>query len=188
MPEFNPATTAQQWLSNFASAIYAADPHAVAKTFQSGGWLRDVLTFTWDTRALEGREKIVKFLSDKLAAANVTAIALSEEPDLRPQSFSLGSVQGVEFGYTYETPIAHGKGYVRLINEEGAGWLGHTVSIIIMDLKGHEEPTGRYNFEDLVGGLAWGEYTAKQRAAWEADPQVLIGTPYISLGWPMTWH
>ena len=175
LPDTDPIAVAQDWLSAFAAGIYDGDARAVAKTFQPGGWLRDVLTFTWDLHSCEGREMIVSFLSGKLGAAKVSSVSLSGNPYLRPKPFSMGSAQGYQFGYTYETPIAHGKGFVRLLYDEEEGWLAHTVSTIVTDLKGHEEPAGRYNFEEFVGGLTWGEYVAKQRRSWESDPHVVMG-------------
>lgn len=173
----NPAVVAQQWLAAFASALYSGDPQVVAETFEPHGWLRDVLTFTWDTHTLEGREKIIDYLSDNLASQKISDVRLSDDPFLQPKFGAiLGTTQGVEFGYTYQTAVALGEGYARLLEEDGR-WRGHTVSMIVMDLKGHEEPSGRYVFERISGKKTWGEYMATQKARWAADPHVVISEP-----------
>lgn len=167
---------ARQWLSQFASALYTANPTAVAATFQQTGWFRDVLTFSWDNRTLEGQEKISFYLSDKLTSTKVSNIKLNDDPLFRPVHFAADPVQGVEFGYTFETPIALGQGFVKLLQDSNGEWKGHIVSMILMDIKGHEEPTKRYSFEEFVDGKTWGQYTSEQRASIEADPYVIIST------------
>lgn len=170
----DPTIIAQQWLADFAAALYAGDPNAVAHTMQPGGWLRDILTFSWNSRTLEGREKMTAFLSDKLLATKVANVKMTHNPYMQPKWFTLGPAQGVEFGYTYETPIAYGGGYARLLERDGE-WKGHTVAMIVTDLKGHEELSGRYTFETLTDGKPWGEFTTAQKAKWETDPYVVIG-------------
>ena len=144
-------------------------------TFQPDGYLRDVLTFTWDYRTIEGREKIAAFLSDKFALNKVAGFVLTDDPYLQPKRFQMGLLQGIEFAFKYETPTAHGQGFARLIQDKQAGWQGHIVAMIVMDLKGYEEPTKRYNFEEFVNGKSWGEYMHDLRTSWESDPHVLIG-------------
>lgn len=173
---------ANKWLSGYASALYSGDAKAVAETFQPGGWFRDVLTFSWDLRTLEGRDKIAAFLAGKLPSVQISNVKLSDNQHLRPSSFAAGSVEGVEFGYTYETPIARGQGLARLLPDAGGAWKGHIVTMIVMDLKGHEELSGRYVFEDFVGGKAWPQYTAEQRRKFESDPHVLIGAWLLTIG------
>ncbi|KAK7692949.1 hypothetical protein QCA50_004590 [Cerrena zonata] len=74
----------QTWLAEFAGAIASGDAKAVAQTFLPEGWLRDVLTFTWNFRALEGRDKITSYLADTLVPAQISNITLDESPHLGP--------------------------------------------------------------------------------------------------------
>ena len=163
-------TVAKNWLAAFSAGFRTNDAHAVASCFHPHGFLRDVLTFTWDLRTLEGRQKIEEYLSEHGGLDKVAHVRLTDDAYFQPKPFGMG----IEFGYEYETPIARGKGMVRLVHEVGRGWKGHTVSMIVMDLKGHEEPTRRYSFEEFVGGRSWGEYMAELRTSWEREPHVLI--------------
>lgn len=145
-------------------------------TFLPDGWLRDVLTFTWDTRTLEGRSNIVAYLRDKLLTANISNVVLCDDQYFRP-AFAQSDLV-VEFGYTYETPIAFGKGFVQLRRDNNFAkeWKGYIVSMMLMDLKGHEEVSGRRNVEDVLRGRTWGEYQTEQRSRIESDPHVVIST------------
>ena len=174
-----PSAVATTWLSEFAAALYASKADAVVELLQSDGWFRDVLTFSWDNRTLEGREKLLAYLSANLPTVQISEVKLNPSPYFQPSRFSAGPLQGIEFGYTYETPIAHGQGFVRLLLDPDQKWRGHIVSMIIMDLKGYEEPVQRYNFEDFVGGKSWEEYTTEQRSKVESDPHVVISTSPI---------
>lgn len=170
---------ADTWLSSFASALSSGDAQAVAATFLPNGWLRDVLTFTWDNRSLEGREKIAKYLSERLPGVAISEVKLNEDKHFLPVRFSAGPAHGIEFGYTYETGIAHGMGLVRLVQDEQEQWGALIVSAIIVDLKGFEETPGRQNFEDSTKDLPWSEYQAGCRARVETDPHVLISASSV---------
>lgn len=170
-----PRIVAEAWLSSFASALISRDARAVANVFLSDGWLRDILTFTWDNRSLEGRDKIIDYLADTLPDKHVSEIQLSEEEHFRPVFLPMGSQQGLEFGYTFETSIAHGKGLVRLLQDDQQEWKALVVSTVISDLKGYEEVSGRLSFEDSLQEVSWGVAEEKRRAQIESNPYVLIG-------------
>ena len=170
----DPASIAAQWLSSFASALSSHKAEVVAATFLPTGWLRDILTFTWDSRSLEGTEKIANYLSHTLPNVEISNLKLSDDPHFLPATFAAGPAQGVEFGYTFETTIAWGRGFARLLPDESSQWKALTASTIMEDLKGHEEAPGRRNFEELTGNLSWSDYEAKRKSELEANPHVII--------------
>ena len=146
---------AATWLETFAAALASRSPGAVAATFVPNGWLRDSLTFTWDDRTLEGREKISQFLSPVLTDTSVQNVRLLDDVYFAPK---LGEI-GIEFGYTYETETKKGQGVVHLVlaekggdgarpqNERGRAqkggqWQAFIVSMIVRDLKGYERRLG----------------------------------------------
>ncbi|KAH9836252.1 FAD/NAD-P-binding domain-containing protein [Rhodofomes roseus] len=100
---------ASTWLSKFAHAAFRVDIDAVVDCFIPGGWLRDALVFTWNTRSLEGREKIAAYLANTLPAPH------------------LGT--GLATGFTFETLDRRGHGYAYL-RPDGDEWRanGHTLS------------------------------------------------------------
>lgn len=67
MPNANDSKDARsivfEWLGIYNDTLCSLDSLAVANTFLYDGWLRDVLTFSWDLRALEGRDKISQHTS-----------------------------------------------------------------------------------------------------------------------------
>lgn len=191
---------AQTWLSEFSKAFASGDAHLVAQTFLPDGWLRDVLTFTWDIRAFEGREPITRYLSTTLLPTKVSNITLDQTPHLGPvtENFFPQEGLGIAFGFTYETAVAQGKGYARLLREkvhhangvhvtngvngtesvDGDGkakWKAFAVCMIASELKGYEEAgyeSGIYEGHTA----AWEDVLADRKAKNENDPYVLVGT------------
>lgn len=172
-----PSEVAAQWLPQYAKAISAGDAAAVADLILPVGWFRDVLTFTWDLRSLEGTEKITAYLSEHLKPGDVSELRLVDDihciPSLSPKT-AWSDIVCVEAAFTYETKIAHGRGYVRLVRAGDEGpWKAASVCMMVFDLKGHEES----GFEHGMYGdhtLAWSDVLQERRAKIEADPQVVI--------------
>ncbi|GJE97012.1 NAD(P)/FAD-dependent oxidoreductase [Phanerochaete sordida] len=187
-----PTAIATTWLTDFTAAISSRDHNAVAATFLPFGWLRDVLTFVWDTRSLRGPEAIASYLaeSDRLAAAQVSNILLSEDPSYRTKwaPGPAGPRSSVEAGFDYETVHARGRGYVRLAPGPDGAWKVLTLGMIIVDLKGHEEPErAKPEWDDESCG--WEEREERCRADIEADPYVLIvGGGHIGLTIAARFH
>ena len=178
---------AQKWLSSYSNALSSSDADTVANSFLLDGWLRDVLTFTWDIRALEGRGKIVSYLKDSgaLRIAKISDVKLSGSENLTPTLIPIlkpGSAinQGVEAFFIFETHVGHGRGCVRLLRDESDGgeWKALTVSMMLDDLQGHEEAGPE---SGIYGGhtLAWSDVNADRRAMVEQDPHVLISEYFV---------
>ena len=163
---------ADSWLASFAAALSARNPEAVADVFLPNGWLRDILTFTWDNRSLEGKQKIIRYVADALPGLSFSEVKLSEDKHFLPTYVPLPSGQEVEFGYTFETSIAYGKGLVRLLENEQGVWKALIVSTILDDLKGHEESLGGTIINTHV---SWSIVEEERRARIESNPHVLIG-------------
>jgi hypothetical protein len=167
---------AQTWLGTFSTAVSSNDAKAVASTFLPFGWLRDVLTFVWDTRSLGGPDQITSYLAQdgRLAKAQVSSIELDDDPNFQPAAtVDPNGDHGVEFGFVYETPIARGKGFARLRQDAQAHWKALTVFTMIADLKGHEERKEQVDFES--NGKTWTNVFQERKAKVEAYPYVLIG-------------
>ncbi|KAI1793669.1 dimethylaniline monooxygenase (N-oxide-forming) [Ganoderma leucocontextum] len=138
---FDPVLVSSQWLSRCSSALRNADVKAFADLFLPGGWLRDILVFTWDIRAFEGREKIVTYLADRLPGAEVKDIRLNETPHLAPRVYNMptSTELGVQFAFTFEFQRGHGRGYARLAPDADGVYRAFTVLTELADLRGHEE-------------------------------------------------
>ncbi|GJE91639.1 NAD(P)/FAD-dependent oxidoreductase [Phanerochaete sordida] len=172
-----PPPTAQgvatTWLREFGAALGASDPDAVARTFMSDGWLRDSLTFTWDNRALHGRAKIASFLTDTLPFNPVSNVALDNDPFFTPTHRAAPHAT-VEFGFRYETPVAWGRGYARLVQGAAGRWDALTVGMIVSDLKGHEEPVDGADWEAEAQKRTWGQLQEDVEAQIASNPTVLV--------------
>lgn len=170
------AAIAASWLTRLSSAVQAVDTRAFASTFLSNGWFRDVLTFVWDTRSLRGPGAIASYLSEsnRLAAANVSNVVLEEDPYFLPHFVPGPSgSNGLELGFRYETHHAIGRAYAHLEQDGAGAWKALTLGMIIVDLKGHEEPDNvAENWE--TDGRAWVDIEEERRARIESNPHVLI--------------
>nr|VWO95175.1 N/A [Ganoderma boninense] len=86
MSDLNPQVVASSWLADYSAAFATQNLDALAGLFLPDGWLRDLLVFTWDTRSLEGREKIKAFLLPTLSGAQVSDFKLDESAHLMPRT------------------------------------------------------------------------------------------------------
>ncbi|KIP12209.1 hypothetical protein PHLGIDRAFT_508046 [Phlebiopsis gigantea 11061_1 CR5-6] len=185
MSDDTPEVIASTWLSAFRKAVEDSDPLGVAATFLPHGWLRDVLTFTWNTRSIKGPADIASYLSasDTFVNAGFSQIKFSSDPYLRP-SFSPGASglqRGVEAGFDFEMPHALGRGYCRLGKDASGAWKALTVCTMLWDLKGYEELVGpRVDWE--AEDHSWIEEERNRQQMVETNPYVLIiGGGHIGL-------
>ena len=176
----NPQAIASSWFTAFSAALADGDLETIAERFLPDGWFRDLLVFTWDSRSLEGRERIKTFLAPTLSGAQVTDFRLEESLHLAPHTSFIPQIQAtdVEFGYTFKCIRGPGRGYVRLLADTDGEYRALTVMMLLSDLWGHEESPTLHLREDAAGVA--GHDMQKEFADWvkevEAKPYVLIGT------------
>ena len=92
---------------------------------------RDLVTFTWNIKTVEGKDQVEDMLRHQLATTIPSGWTLAE-----------GELPTEEDGVTtawiqFETEVARGYGLMRL--REGKIW---TLLTTMVELKGHEEPKG----------------------------------------------
>lgn len=168
-----PSTIVVEWLARFASALEAADADAVADMFLPHGWFKDVLTFTWDMRALRGPGQISSYLHDNMHGISISSVKLDTDPYFTPHVIPGSEDSMIESAFRFETPIADGRGYVQLARDQDT-WQAQLVCMTLVDLKGHEEPVGPPNWEGEANGRPWSEVHAEHRRRNESDPYALI--------------
>ncbi|TJW42244.1 MAG: NAD(P)/FAD-dependent oxidoreductase, partial [Mesorhizobium sp.] len=106
MLDMAPSKQAATWLGSLSRALEAGDTAVATNLFVDDCYWRDLLTFTWNIKTMEGRAAIHDMLEATLAATRPTAWALSGEAS---------SDEGlVEAWFTFETSSARGEGVVRL--------------------------------------------------------------------------
>lgn len=173
----DPRAIALPWLSDYARSLTSKDVHVVADLFLPNGWLRDVLVFSWDNRSLEGPAKIKTYLSTALPDAKIDNTTLDERPGLEPRLFAVSpEISGVEVAFTFEVPLALGRGYARLLPDASRdeAWKALSVYMTLDSIKGSEElgrESGLYGHHTTT----WQEVREERRAEVENNPEVLVG-------------
>ncbi len=124
-----PTETVSTWLSDFGTALEQGDLDAATEMFADECYWRDLVTFTWNIKTVEGRDEI----REMLEACNGTT-----EPSNWQLEGEANEADGVTDGWlTFETAVARGNGHIRLIDGKC-----FTLLTAMVELKGHEEPKG----------------------------------------------
>ena len=125
----SPQQRVDAWLADFESALKARDVGKAAGMFATGSFWRDLVSFTWNIKTVEGPEGVADMLNATLDRADPSGFHTSEEPT---------EADGVtEAWIEFETATGRAKGHLRL-KDEGA-W---TLLTTLYELKGFEEPRG----------------------------------------------
>ena len=119
------------WLASFGKALEQGDVSTAVDLFADDCYWRDLVTFTWNIKTVEGKEQVADMLNARLA-------------DVKPSNWELDGEAAhdeendiVEGWLNFETAVARGRGQIRLLG--GKCW---TLLTTMVELKGHEEPTG----------------------------------------------
>ena len=118
-------------LDTFGSALASGDIDTAVGCFQEDCYWRDLVTFTWNIRTMEGRDQIRPMLESHLDAARPSNWRIAEGEDATETD---GLIEG---WISFETGVARGYGHIRLKN--GRIW---TLLTTMAELKGHEEKAG----------------------------------------------
>src|SRR5579872_7430703 len=108
----SPTDQVSGWLSRFGAALDRQDWIAAATLFGNECYWRDLVSFTWNIKTMEGRGEIQAMLATTL-------------PGVRPRRWRIegeaAETDGVTAGwFTFETDVARGKGHLRL--KDGECW------------------------------------------------------------------
>ncbi|MBS0124107.1 NAD(P)/FAD-dependent oxidoreductase [Thetidibacter halocola] len=125
------ADQTQAFLDDFDAALEAGDTARAREMFADDCYWRDLVTFTWNIKTVEGKAQVEDMLKHQLATTKPTGWALAEG--------ELPTDEGgvVTAWITFETAVARGYGLIRI--REGKIW---TLLTTMVELKGHEEPKG----------------------------------------------
>ncbi|MGH7756542.1 MAG: NAD(P)-binding domain-containing protein, partial [Vulcanimicrobiaceae bacterium] len=156
MIETRPAQSVSEWLSGFGAALERADIPGVVAMFDDDCYWRDLVSFTWNIKTLEGKEQIATMLEATRASVAPSKWALEGEP-----AEANGIVEG---WFTFETAVARGRGHIRLKGERC--W---TLLTTMTELKGYEERTGGRRDKGVQHGvvedrMSWLERKKKDEA------------------------
>ncbi len=179
-PTVTAATAAaRQWLGSLEKALAGQDIDGAMALFETDSYWRDLVSFTWNIKTLEGQAAIGRMLKARLADVQPTGFALEGEAT---------EADGViDAWFTFETAVARGRAHARL--RGGKAW---TLLTTMTELKGHEEHKGRRRLMGAEHGAArgrksWLERRQEElaRLGYDEQPYVVIvggGQGGIALG------
>src|SRR5438093_3039820 len=99
----SPTQQVSEWLSRFGAALDRKDRAAAAELFGHECYWRDLISFTWNIKTLEGKDEIQAMLA-------------ATSSDVQPGRWQIAGEATEENGVTagwfnFETAVARGKGY-----------------------------------------------------------------------------
>jgi putative flavoprotein involved in K+ transport len=123
--------TTQAFLDEFGKALEDGDIARAREMFADDCFWRDLVTFTWNIKTVEGKDQVEDMLKHQLATTKPHNWAIAEGEVVNED----GGI--VTAWITFETEVARGYGLVRL--RDGKIW---TLLTTMVELRGHEEPKG----------------------------------------------
>ena len=79
-PDVTPAQRVDAWLADFEAALAVRDIDRVAGMFAVDSFWRDLVSFTWNLKTMEGREQITDMLTTRLAGTDPSGFRARETP------------------------------------------------------------------------------------------------------------
>ncbi len=129
MIQANATQRVSDWLSNLAYALDRTDYAGAVGLFDTDCYWRDLVSFTWNIKTLEGRDSIKAMLQ--------ATVPLVKPGHWRVDGEATEVGGNIEAWFTFETAVARGRGYVRLKADKC--W---TLLTTMTELKGFEERKG----------------------------------------------
>ena len=154
-------------LGKLEKAFANGDIEAAVNLFQEDCYWRDLVTFTWNLKTLEGHDQIRAMLTEQLARI--------KPHDLRQDMNEVATEDdGVTQGWIeFDTGAARGYGHIRLRN--GRIW---SLLTTMSELKGHEEPKGFLRPMGAQHGSEPGRKSWKEKRETEAAELGYSVQPY----------
>lgn len=168
MLDKTPTARVQAFLDRFGGALEAGRIDEAVTMFAEECYWRDLVTFTWNIKTVEGRGEVRDMLEAQLAAAKPTAWQVAEGEEA-------SEADGVTQAWiTFETDVARGYGLIRL--KDGLIW---TLLTTMVELKGHEEKAGFSRPLGARHGVNPGGKTWKEEREEEAATLGYTKQPYV---------
>jgi len=139
-------------LNALDKALSAGEVERAVDLFQTDCYWRDLVTFTWNIKTMEGKEQVRDMLKARLADTKPSNWKIADGEDA-------SETDGIiESWIQFETDVARGFGHMRL--KDGRIW---TLLTTMSELKGHEEPLG---FDRPMGAKHGAE---RNRKTWKEE-------------------
>ena len=180
----SPRERVDAWLTEFEAALATRDVDAAAGMFAVDGFWRDLVSFTWNLKTVEGRDGVADMLGERLDDTDPSGFRATEEP---------AEADGVVSAWVaFETATGRGEGHLRLRGDEDGRDRAWTLLTTLQELKGHEEGKGTRRPMGAEHGadpnrVTWSEQREieERELGYSAQPYVVIvggGQGGIALG------
>ena len=168
MLDVTPAARAQVFLDRFGEALAKPDIEAAVSMFAEDCYWRDLVSFTWNIKTVEGRDQVRDMLAHCLSTVKPRDWRVAEnEP-----ATEAGGVLEAWFGF--ETAVGRGYGLIRI--RDGLVW---TLLTTLVELKGFEEKAGFNRPLGAKHGVNVGARTWKESREDEEATLGLTKQPYV---------
>ncbi|MGK2867665.1 MAG: NAD(P)-binding domain-containing protein [Mycobacterium sp.] len=176
----SPQERVDTWLAGFETALATRDIERVTGMFAVDSFWRDLVSFTWNLKTMEGRDAIGEMLETRLAGTD-PSLFRTREP-------ATDDGDGVVSAFIdFETAVGRGTGHLRLKDDQA--W---TLLTALQELKDHEERKGATRVLGAVHGTdpdtrSWAERKVDEDLAlgYSEQPYTLViggGQGGIALG------
>ncbi|KAL6803604.1 FAD/NAD(P)-binding domain-containing protein [Trichoderma sp. SZMC 28012] len=166
----------ERWVKDFEHALQKDDREGLEKVFVKEAWIRDLLSFTWDFRTLQGRDNVLNYLQNNYNVG-INSIRLRDYGTFQPTFKNpCPDMQWIESMFDFETRQGRGKGMLRLVLDGNDEWKCYLIHFTLQEIKSHEEKTGFTRPEGYVdtSGGNWQQRRERQKEFLDEDPAVLI--------------
>ncbi|MGW4398483.1 NAD(P)-binding domain-containing protein [Amycolatopsis nivea] len=161
-----PQARVEDWLARFEAALAARDIEAASALFAVDSYWRDLVSFTWNLKTVEGRDGIAGLLGGCLETTDPSGFRTSEP------ATEAGGV--TEAWIEFETAAGRAKGHLRL-KDEGA-W---TLLTSLRELKGFEESQRERRPKGVEHGVVRGRRSWAEKRAEEQETLGYDRQPYV---------
>src|SRR3954451_7054398 len=144
-------------LNALDKALSAGDVERAVDLFQVDCYWRDLVSFTWNIKTMEGRDQVRDMLKARLADTKPSKWKIADSEDATETNGM------TESWIQFETEVARGFGHVRL-----KGVLIWTLLTTMSELKGYEEPLG---FDRPMGAKHGAE---RNRKTWKEEREAEV--------------
>ena len=176
------------WLRDFETALATRDVERAASMFAVDGFWRDLVSFTWNIKTVEGRAGVTDLLTERLAQTDPSGFRTREPATVE----SDGDNDTVSAFIEFETGVGRGTGHLRIRTSDDGADTAWTLLTALQELKGHEENSGATRVMGAVHGSdpdprSWAQKREDEQAAlgYTEQPYAVIvggGQGGIALG------
>jgi hypothetical protein len=170
-PDVDAVAVAQTWFETFSNHVQTGDVDGILDQLVVDAFWRDILALTWDFRTFFGRNRIQKFLVDRLAAVKLSSLQLDGTTAALGRPYP--DIVWIQAFFTFSTAVGTGSGVLRLVPTSSGEWKGHTIFTTLESLRGCPELTGPLREQEPKHGT-WPEQRRHERECEGPDQQPIV--------------